>query len=94
MDPITIGLALASQFAPGIIKYFTNSDTAGAVADKVIDIARTVTGRPTPEEALEVLRVEPALALQFKSAVSDATRLFTVAAVATILLCEPPSTLF
>lgn len=74
MDPITIGLALASQFAPSIIKYFTNSDTAGAVAGQVIDIAKTVTGKGTPDEAAEALKADPALAMQFKMAVmaSDA----------------------
>ncbi len=69
MDPITIALALASQFAPGIIKYFTNSETAGDVAGKVIDIAKTVTGKGTPDDALEALRLDPALALQFKTSV-------------------------
>lgn len=69
MDPITIGLALASQFAPAIIKYFTNSDTAGAVAGQVIDIAKTVTGKSTPDEAIEAMRADPALAMQFKMAV-------------------------
>lgn len=69
MDPITIGLALASQFAPSIIKYFTNSDTAGAVAGQVIDIAKTVTGKGTPDEAIEALKADPALAIQFKTAV-------------------------
>ena len=74
MDPVTIGLALASQFAPSIIKYFTNSDTAGAVAGQVIDIAKTVTGKGTPDEATEAMRADPALAIQFKTAVmaSDA----------------------
>lgn len=69
MDPITIGLALASQFAPAIIKYFTNSDTAGAVAGQVIDIAKTVTGKGTPDEATAALQADPALAMQFKTAV-------------------------
>lgn len=69
MDPVTIGLALASQFAPSIIKYFTNSDTAGAVAGQVIDIAKTVTGKGTPDEAMEAMKADPALAMQFKMAV-------------------------
>lgn len=69
MDPVTIGLALASQFAPSIIRYFTNSDTAGEVAGKVIDIAQAVTGKATPDEAAAALKADPALALQFKTAV-------------------------
>lgn len=69
MDPVTIALTLASQFAPGIIKYFSNSDTAATVAGQVIDIAKTVTGKGTPEAAVEVLRLDPALALQFETTV-------------------------
>ena len=69
MDPITVALTLASQFAPGIIKYFTNSDTAAAVAGQVIGIAKTVTSKDTPEETVEALKADPALAIQFKTAV-------------------------
>lgn len=69
MDPITIGLTLASQFAPSIIKYFSNSDTAASVAGQVIDIAKTVTGRETPAEAVTTLKADPALAIQFQLAV-------------------------
>lgn len=71
MDPITIGLALAGQFAPSIIKYFSNSDTAAAVAGQVVDIAKTVTGKGTPEAAQRALQEDPALAIQFKLAVMD-----------------------
>lgn len=71
MDPITIGLALAGQFAPSIIKYFTNSETAGAVAGQVIDTAKTVTGRDTPDEAMSAIQADPTLALQFKTAVME-----------------------
>lgn len=71
MDPITIALGLAGQFAPSIIKYFTNSDTAGAVATQVIDIAKTVTGKGTVPEAEAALRSDPALAIQFKMAVME-----------------------
>lgn len=69
MDPITIALTLASRYAPDIIKYFSNSETAGTVASQVIDIAKTVTGRDTPEAAAEALNVDPALAIQFKTSV-------------------------
>lgn len=73
MDPITIGLGLklASQFAPSIIKYFTNSDTAGAVATQVIDIAKTVTGTATADEAQAAMQADPELAIKFKLAVME-----------------------
>lgn len=60
---------LASKFAPGIIKHFTNSDTAETVATQVIDIAQKVTGMDTGDAALDVLSKDPTLALQFKTAV-------------------------
>jgi hypothetical protein len=69
MDPVTIALTLASQFAPSIIKYFSNSDTAATVAGQVIDIAKTVTGKGTPEAAVQALQLDPALAMQFQTAV-------------------------
>lgn len=71
MDPITIALGLAGQFAPSIIKYFTNSDTASNVATQVIDIAKTVTGKGTVPEAEAALRDDPALAIQFKMAIME-----------------------
>ena len=45
MDPISVRLALAAQFAPSVVKYFSNSDTAGEVVRQVVNIAKTVTGR-------------------------------------------------
>src|SRR5438067_3039291 len=68
MDPVTIALALAAKFAPDLIKHFTNSDTAGDVASKVIDIAKTVTGKAAPEDLDAALSADPQLALQFKMA--------------------------
>lgn len=67
MDPITIGLSLAAQFAPALMKYFTNSDTVATVAGQVIGIAQTVTGAKTPEDAREALAADPALALEFEA---------------------------
>ncbi|HEX9173863.1 MAG TPA: hypothetical protein VF861_14515 [Telluria sp.] len=69
MEPITIALGLASQFAPSIIKYFSKSDTAAAVATQVIDIAKTVSGKGTTEEAVSAISADPALAAQFQLAV-------------------------
>lgn len=80
MDPITIGLALASQFAPALMKYFTNSDTAATVAGQVIGIAQTVTGTGTPAAAQVALAADPALALEFEAKVmaneTDLQRLY------------------
>lgn len=70
MDPISAtALALVGQFAPTIVKYFTNSDTAAAVAGQVVDIAKTVTGKGSADEAAAAIQGDPALALQFSLAV-------------------------
>ncbi len=71
IDPISIALTLAGQFAPGIIKHFTKSETAGDVAGKVIDIAKSVTGKGTPEEALATMQVDPVAALAFQQSVMN-----------------------
>ena len=70
MDPITIALGLASQFAPGIIKALTGSDKAADVAGKVVGIAQTVTGTSTPAAAAEVLKADPAKMLEFQQAMA------------------------
>jgi hypothetical protein len=68
MDPVTIAMGLA-QFAPAIIKWITGSEQAEAAAGKVVEIAQAVTGRPTGPEALEAMRADAAVALQFRQAV-------------------------
>lgn len=67
MDPITAAMALA-QFVPQIIKWVTGSDKAAEAAEKVVDIAEVVTGRAGPD-ALDALKADPALVLQFRQAV-------------------------
>jgi hypothetical protein len=70
MDPITILMGL-SQFVPSLVKWVTGSDKAEDVATKAISIAKTVTGKGTGEEALDELKVNPELVLQFRKAVLD-----------------------
>ncbi len=69
IQALPLALSLIGQFAPDLIRLFSQSDTAGEVAEKVIDIAKTVTGKADPDEAATLLRADPALALQFKTAV-------------------------
>jgi hypothetical protein len=68
MDPMSIAFGLA-QFAPGIIKWITGSDKSAAVAEKVVDIAKVVTGNDDGVDAVEMLKADPALAMQFQQAV-------------------------
>ncbi len=67
MDPITIAMGLA-QFAPGIIKLITGSDKAADVADKVIGVAKAVTGADSGPAALAAIQADPAKVLDFQMA--------------------------
>lgn len=64
---LPIALSLAGQFAPEIIKHFGGGATAEVVAGQVIDIAKTVTGQDTAENAAAALQADPAAALRFRS---------------------------
>ena len=70
MDPITIAMSLAT-FVPQIAKWITGSDKAEQVAQQAVDIAQTITGKTTGDDALQVLQADPALVLQFRKAVLD-----------------------
>jgi hypothetical protein len=67
MDPITLAMGLA-QFVPQIVKWI-GGDKAGSAAQKVVDIAQQVTGKPSGDQALEALKADPNLILQFRQAV-------------------------
>lgn len=69
MDPITIAMSLA-QFAPSLIRLISGSDKAGDVAEKVVDIAKTVTGTDTGEAALSAITCDQNKILEFRQAVS------------------------
>jgi hypothetical protein len=60
-----MGLA---QFAPGIIKWITGSDKAADAASTIVGIAETVTGKQGPD-ALDAIKADPSLVLQFRTAV-------------------------
>lgn len=67
MDPISVAFGLA-QFAPQIIKWITGSDKAADAATAVVEIAETVTGRKG-SDALDAIKADPALVLQFRQSV-------------------------
>lgn len=66
MDPITIAMGL-SQFAPAIIRWISGSDKAGDAAQKVVDVATQITGKPA-DQVLEALKADPNLVLDFRKA--------------------------
>ncbi len=81
MDPITIAMGL-SQFVPQIVKWISGSDKAAQVAQKAVDIAKTVTGQPDGDGALKALQADPNLVLKYREAVLDQELDFEKLAVA------------
>jgi hypothetical protein len=67
MDPITIAMGLA-QFVPGIIKWVSGSDKAAEAASTIVGIAEAVTGKQG-SDALDAIKADPALVLQFRTTV-------------------------
>lgn len=80
MDIITVAMGL-SQFVPQLAKWLTGSDKAEQVAQKAIDIAKSVTGAQTGDEAVKALQADPSLVLQYRKAVLDQEAAFQVLAV-------------
>lgn len=66
---IETALALA-KFVPSILGLF-GGPKAEDVANHVVSIAQTLTGKPTPDAALAAIQADPNLALQFQKAVLD-----------------------
>ena len=65
MDPFSIALGLA-QFAPQLIRWVTGSDKSAAVAEKVVDIAKVVTGKTNPEEMLAEMKANVQAQAEFQ----------------------------
>lgn len=73
MDPISIAWGLAS-IAPQIVRWLSGSEKAEEVAQQVVDVAKTVTGRSDAVDALAAIKADPAMALQFRQAVMQHER--------------------
>ena len=69
MDPVTIAFGLA-QYAPSIIKWLSGSEKAEEAAQKVIDVARVVTGKDDASEAVVAIQADPAVLMQFRQAMA------------------------
>lgn len=68
MAPLAIALSLA-ELAPRLMRYFGAGEQSTAVAEKVIEIAKGVTGEPTGEAALAAIQAREALQVQWRMAV-------------------------
>jgi hypothetical protein len=66
---LPIALALM-QFAPTLASML-GGPKAGDVANKVVQIAQTVTGAATPDAALAAIQADPAKALEFQAKVVE-----------------------
>lgn len=66
--PIAAIMGLA-QFAPSILRFFGAGEKSAGVAEKVVGIAQSITGTTSPDTALDAIRQDPQLALQFQTAV-------------------------
>lgn len=62
---IPLAMTLASEFAPGIIRHFAG-DNAADVAEKVVGVAKAVTGIDDPTKAVEAVKADPAAVLRFQ----------------------------
>lgn len=71
MDPLTAALALANV-VPALMRYFGAGEKSTAVAQKVVDIAQSITGKATPDEAVQAIEADPKLAQEFRLAVLKA----------------------
>lgn len=76
MDPITVSMGLA-QFAPSIIKFFTGSDKDAERAQRIVDVAQTITGTGSGPEALEKIRASQELQLKLRQQIVDQENLIT-----------------
>jgi hypothetical protein len=66
MAPAILALA---QLAPTILGFFSKNETATKAAETVSSVARAITGTDTDEGALEALKANPALLVDYQRAI-------------------------
>lgn len=73
MIPVALIPALGAliELVPNITKWISGSEKAGEVAEKVIDIARKVTGKDNADEAVAELKANPEALLTYRKALLD-----------------------
>jgi len=67
MEPVTLALGLATV-VPKIIGWFAG-DKAEATANRVLDVAKSVTGLSDPKSAVDAILADPALSLELQKAI-------------------------
>jgi len=66
--PIVLQLA---QFAPHLMRFFGAGETSTKVVEGVVDVAKSVTGAASPEEALEIIKVNAEAQIAFRQRTMD-----------------------
>lgn len=66
--PIAIQLA---QFAPALMRYFGAGQESSAVAQAAVEVAKTITGATTPEEALAAIKANGIAQLEFQKQIME-----------------------
>jgi hypothetical protein len=64
MDPLSIALGLA-KIVPGVVGFFSG-DKAGQKAEKVIGLAKQITGIDDPQEAINAIHANPELQVKMR----------------------------
>lgn len=67
MPPLAIALSLA-ELAPRLMRFFGAGEQSTAVAEKVVELAKTVTGTASGDEALAAIQADPKLAQEWRLA--------------------------
>lgn len=80
---IPIALALA-EFAPSLLRYFGVGNASASVVEKVIDVAKSVTGAESPEQALAMLETNTERQYQFKMAILNIDSALEIAYLADV----------
>lgn len=70
MDPISIAFGLA-QAAPAVLRWITGSAQAEQAATAVLEVAKQVTGRADPADAVAAINADPALVLRFRQRIAE-----------------------
>lgn len=58
-----------AEFVPDVVKWITGDDKDESIANKVLDVAKTVTGKESEIDALDSIKSNPSIALEYQKAV-------------------------
>lgn len=83
MDPLTLSLiGTLIGYAPELVKYFTGSDKAEKVTEKVVDIATKVAGVPNLNDAVVTIGMDPKAQAEFRAEIMRSEKEFEAAVFA------------